>query len=59
MDNELQCEYENLLDTLTRCQQEWTRLLLDNLALKDKWNEPDDRVAVLMGDLERQHRATS
>ena len=58
MDNQRQRKYENLLDTLKRCQQECTRLLVKNRALKDKLNELDDRVAELMGDLDRvTHRA--
>lgn len=60
MDYQRQRKYEDLLDTLKRCQQECTRLLVKNRALKDKLNELDDRVAELMGDLDRvRHRANS
>jgi hypothetical protein len=34
MDEQLRGEHENMLETLTRCQQESTRLVLENQELK-------------------------
>lgn len=59
MDNQLRREYGTMFDTLKRCQQECTRLLLENRALKDKFSEIDGRVAALRGELDRRHRAAS
>jgi hypothetical protein len=54
INNQLLREYEYTLDALTRCEQECKRLPLENRVLNDKFNELDDRFAVLRGDLDRQ-----
>jgi hypothetical protein len=52
MDEQLRGEYENMLDTLTRCQQESTRLVLENQELKAHLRTIEKRVAALGADLE-------
>ena len=52
MDEQLRGEYENMLDTLTRCQQESTRLVLENQELKGQLRAIEKRVATIVGDLE-------
>jgi hypothetical protein len=52
MDEQLRGEYENMLDTLTRCQQESTRLVLENQELRAQLRTIEKRVAALGADLE-------
>jgi hypothetical protein len=52
MDEQRRSEYENMLDTLTRCQQESTRLVLENRELKAQIITIENRVAAILADLE-------
>src|SRR5215831_5964970 len=52
MDEQLRGEYENMLGTLTRCQQESTRLVLENQELKAELRTIEKRVAAILADLE-------
>jgi len=52
MDEQRRDEYENMLDALTRCQQESTRLVLENQELKAQLRAIEKRVAAILADLE-------
>ena len=52
MDEQRWGEYQNMLDALTRCQQESTRLVLENQELKAQLRAIEKRVTTILVDLE-------